>query len=288
VTPERKFACATALADAGSIRLQDADFDRQVQQLIDEAVEDGEIGNDGDIEKIIDFTKEKVLAIGSLKSPVELYVAGHSLGGAMASLCALDLRRCLGSVENSGFVVKVYTIGSPKIGNIHFANYYNQQIGEGMSYRVENLLDIGPHFPPEIPFPLSVLVPNGMRIGSFYLGNCVGVGEAHAVIGLGSQGVSVDFGGVFELLGGIPFPHSFETYIQLLEEQQQQLKQLWRPIQNVLGGLISEQLQEQTQEIRQEMAELKSEIQVGKNGKELVVDNGGYLHSEQVTEKFTV
>lgn len=284
MSPEGKFACATALADAGSIRLEDAEFDRQVQRLISEAVEDGEIGNDGDVEKIIDFVKEKVLAIESLKNSVEVYVAGHSMGGAMASLCALDLRRCLGNADNQGLGIKVYTIGSPKIGNIHFANYYNQQIGEGMSYRVENFFDIVPQTPPEIPFPLSVLVPNGLRIGSFYLGNCVGVGESHGVMGLGSQGVSVDFGGALELLGGLPFPHSFDTYIQLLEEQQKQLKEWLRPIKNILGSLIQEQLQEQTQEIKQELEDLKSAMEGEKNGKGLIGDNGGGQGAKTVME----
>lgn len=288
MTPDRKFACITALADAGSIRLEDADFDRQVQQLIDEAVKDGEIGNEGDLQKIINFLKDKVLAIEGLKRPLELYVAGHSLGGAMATFCALDLRRCLGSVEEGGLIIKVYTIGAAKVGNLPFANYYDLQIGEGMSYRVENLLDIIPQTPPEVPFPLSLLAPGGLRIGSFYLANCVGVGEVHRVIGLGSQGFSVDFGGALELFGGIPFPHSFDTYIELLEEQQQQFKQIWRPIQNSFGSLIQEQLQEQTREIKHELEELRSEIQGDRNGKGLAIKTDGGQHSKKATNKSAV
>ena len=88
----------------------------------------------------------------------------------------------------------------------------------------------------------------------------------------------MDFGGAMELLGGIPFPHSFDTYIQLLEEQQQQFKQNGRDRSKiVLGAFIQEQLQEQTKELKQELEEIENcHASRDRNGNGLAYqDNGG-------------
>jgi hypothetical protein len=68
-------------------------------------------------------------------------VCGHSLGGALATLLALDL------AANTAFSHPVvYTYGSPRTGNPLFASTFNQVVTN--SYRVENRLDIGPKLPP--------------------------------------------------------------------------------------------------------------------------------------------
>jgi len=267
-TPERKLACATAMANAGTLRLG-SEFERQVKGLIAEALMDGEIGNNDELEQIIAVEKEALLGLEAIAEPLEVYTTGHSLGGGLAPLCALALKRTL---KPSTVNLKVYSIAAPKIGNEAFAEYYHQQIGEGMSYRVENWFDPVPNLPLPVPFPLSVFASNGLRIGDLYLGDSFPVGESHQVIGLGSQGVSVDFGGALEFLGGIPFPHSFDTYIQLLKEDQQRWQEFWRPIQNILGtffkDLLKDQndeiqdiLQEKIQPLRQELEQIKQDIQ---------------------------
>ena len=248
LTPERQFACATAMADAGAIRLG-ADFEQEARGLIEQVVVDGEIGNDEELVRVLEFKKQTLLTLEAVAEPVEVYVTGHSLGGGLANLCALALRRYFGSVVGSNLVTKVYTFGGVKVGNQNFANYYDEQIGEGLSYRVENLLDIAPMIPPPPPFPLNILAPKGLRIGDFYLGNYAHVGESHTLMGLGSQNVSVSFGGALEFLGGIPFPHSYDTYIQLLKEEQQRWYQLSQPIKNVLTPFIEELLQEQLEKL---------------------------------------
>lgn len=50
-----------------------------------------------------------------------LYVAGHSMGAAMAHICALDLKFTLG-FEN----VNVYSYGSPRVGNTIFKDFFNK------------------------------------------------------------------------------------------------------------------------------------------------------------------
>lgn len=49
-----------------------------------------------------------------------LYVAGHSMGAAMAHICALDMKFTLG-FDN----INVYTYGSPRVGNDKFKGFFN-------------------------------------------------------------------------------------------------------------------------------------------------------------------
>ncbi|BAZ09587.1 lipase class 3 [Calothrix sp. NIES-4071] len=283
LSPERQLACVTAIANAGSIRLG-IDFEQQVKALIKEALVDGEIGNNEELEQILAVEQDALLELEAVTEPLEVYVTGHSLGGGLAHLCALALRR---SIKDLYLTTKVYTIAAPKVGNNSFAKYYNQQIGERMSYRVENWFDPVPNLPLPVPFPLNIFAVNGLKIGELYLGNCAPVGEAHGVIGLGSQSVSLDFGGALEFLGGIPFPHSFDTYINLLSEDQQRWQQFWRPIQDILGvfirGLLQDHgaevqayFQEETQALKRELDEIKSEIKALNNSSQIEssVDNG--------------
>lgn len=77
----------------------------------------------------------------SLYSGAKIIITGHSLGGAMAILCALDMKEIHGKVDN------VYTFGQPRIGNQNFANFYQAQVSS--TFRVINYADMVPHVPPE-------------------------------------------------------------------------------------------------------------------------------------------
>ncbi|MCP8967597.1 lipase family protein [Ectobacillus ponti] len=70
-----------------------------------------------------------------------LLVTGHSLGGALAVLHALDAR------VNTKFKDYImFNFGAPKVGDIAFRNYYNLQVAN--STRLVNLFDIVPLLPP--------------------------------------------------------------------------------------------------------------------------------------------
>lgn len=256
MTNERQFACITAMADAGQYRLGE-EFFNSCRNLIEEAVEDGQIGNNEDLVKILNFQKPTLLQLEKVDDPIDVYVTGHSLGAAMAILCAVDLRTYFAS----DMVIKVYTVGTPKAGNADFAKYYQERIGKGMSYRIHNLLDPVTAMPFPLPFPLDALVSNGIRVGNFYLGNTAHVGEEHQVAGLGSQGVSLDFGGTLSLFGGIPFPHSPDTYIQLIEEDRERWEAWARPIENIMGTFMKEILDNQTEELREELNRIQRKIE---------------------------
>ena len=245
--PSRQFLCATALANAGAIRLG-ADFEQKVTALIHAAVTDGEIGNDDDVRKILDFVKQPLLDLPPLETPLEIYVTGHSLGGTVTFLCALALRRWFGPVEKSGVAIKAYPLAGPKAGNPEFARYYTQTMGQGLTYRIENTLDVNPQFPPNVPL-VTAFAPNGLKIGNLTIGNYANGGDAHYVTGLGSQSASLSFGGIVEIPGGVPFPHSNETYLQLLEEQQLFWHEAAQPLKSVLSPLLKELQQEEVEEI---------------------------------------
>ncbi|PUZ66283.1 hypothetical protein GQ55_3G295800 [Panicum hallii var. hallii] len=72
---------------------------------------------------------------------IPIMVTGHSMGGAMASFCALDL------VVNFGLKdVTLLTFGQPRIGNAVFASNFKGHLPNAI--RVTNAHDIVPHLPP--------------------------------------------------------------------------------------------------------------------------------------------
>ncbi|XP_068653939.1 uncharacterized protein [Aristolochia californica] len=73
-----------------------------------------------------------------------VYVTGHSLGGALATLLALDL--CSSEMAKLGAIsVSMYNFGSPRVGNRRFAEVYNEKVKH--SWRVINHRDIIPTVP---------------------------------------------------------------------------------------------------------------------------------------------
>ena len=60
--------------------------------------------------------------------------AGHSLGGAMANLAAVDIAHTMEWAS-----VKVYTVGAPRAGNHAYAKMYNKLVPDTwgiINYRV--------------------------------------------------------------------------------------------------------------------------------------------------------
>jgi Lipase (class 3) len=72
-------------------------------------------------------------------------ICGHSLGGALATLLALDM------AANTTFTdPAVYTYASPRTGDSLFASTYDQVVKN--SYRVANRLDVVPALPPPLGY----------------------------------------------------------------------------------------------------------------------------------------
>lgn len=69
-----------------------------------------------------------------------IFVTGHSLGGALAKLSALELQR-------QGFnIAQVYTFGQPRVGNGAFTRLYDAALGRS-TFRVVHEEDIVPRVP---------------------------------------------------------------------------------------------------------------------------------------------
>jgi len=73
-------------------------------------------------------------------------VCGHSLGGALATLLALDV-----GLNTSCRALNAYTFASPRVGDHIFAAFYNACVP--FSYRIANRQDLVPKLPPILPLP---------------------------------------------------------------------------------------------------------------------------------------
>lgn len=72
-------------------------------------------------------------------NPKRIAVTGHSLGAALAILCAADLATLV------NLPVTVYNFGSPRVGNINFITYVQSIVHT--TYRIVNEADMVPHLP---------------------------------------------------------------------------------------------------------------------------------------------
>ena len=73
----------------------------------------------------------------SLHRDAPIFMTGHSLGGALATLGAVDVHHTYGLKE-------LYTFGEPRVGNPAFSAWYKNVI---ISHRVIHYADIVPHVP---------------------------------------------------------------------------------------------------------------------------------------------
>merc|ERR1719272_335132 len=75
----------------------------------------------------------------------KIHITGHSLGAALAVLCAAEI-----GAENRSLglnVTGVYTYGEPRVGNKAFQEFYNS--GAHVSWRLTHWKDPVPHLPLE-------------------------------------------------------------------------------------------------------------------------------------------
>jgi len=85
------------------------------------------------------FTKALIDLQSSCKG-CELFITGHSLGGAMSILAAHHIQRDLAIGTPT-----VYTFGSPRVGNAPFAQHLEERVPR--LFRLVNAADLVPHIP---------------------------------------------------------------------------------------------------------------------------------------------
>jgi triacylglycerol lipase len=105
--------------------------------------------------------------LGGLDNGVRVTVLGHSLGGAMAVLAAVDIERNMGKKN-----VDVCTFGGPRTGMLDFRNHFNREIPK--CFHVMNRQDIVPHVPS--------LIGGWIHVGSAIDVNGTGGSNAHSLV----------------------------------------------------------------------------------------------------------
>ncbi|MCG7406610.1 lipase family protein [Paenibacillus sp. ACRRX] len=84
-----------------------------------------------------------ISTISKLSPDKTLYITGHSLGGALATLCAVDI--AANTTCNSPYL---FTFGSPRVGDPAFTKAFASYVLN--TYRIANHFDVVPHAPPTI------------------------------------------------------------------------------------------------------------------------------------------
>ena len=78
-----------------------------------------------------------LLLLFFLELPCEAFVCwlhtGHSLGGALATLAAYDIRKQLQASSKQDVEVMCYSFGAPRTGNHAFATDYNRVVPDTWS-----------------------------------------------------------------------------------------------------------------------------------------------------------
>lgn len=114
-------------------------------------------------------------AAGKLGPQVNVYVTGHSKGGALAMLAALKLR-----ADKLLPVTEVDTFGAPRVGGADFATRYAAQGING--YRYENQDDVVPHVPlNQMELTILPLLERVITLSGNQPGDYVSVGKLHYI-----------------------------------------------------------------------------------------------------------
>jgi hypothetical protein len=106
-----------------------------------------------------ELTPKLLLRLESISGPCDLFITGHSQGGAAASLFALWVEHTF----PGKFQIKTYIFAPPSIGNKDFSTIVAQYIPYGV-YRVVNPLDTIPYFFVNIKALISSNTPRRIPI----------------------------------------------------------------------------------------------------------------------------
>ena len=113
----------------------------------------------GGFESIYAEMRDRIFADIAAHKPTFLFVAGHSLGGALSNLFALDVL-----VNNpSSYRFVLYTYGCPRVGTQAFADAFKEPGTQALQvfFTVQNTSDLVPDLPLAVmPNPADCARPN--------------------------------------------------------------------------------------------------------------------------------
>ena len=101
--------------------------------------------HDGFVEIYKSIRESIMETIGKQGNRRNIYIAGHSLGAAIATLCVKDIGN-----DDRNTIKGVYLYGSPRVGDAEYARDYDRNY-KGITYRIVNTSDIVTSVPPPVP-----------------------------------------------------------------------------------------------------------------------------------------
>lgn len=84
-----------------------------------------------------------ISALAKLSPDKTLFITGHSLGAALATLCAIDI-----AANTAYSSPQIFIYGSPRVGDLAFVKAFTKYVRR--SYRISNPFDAVTHTPPSI------------------------------------------------------------------------------------------------------------------------------------------
>lgn len=84
-------------------------------------------------------------ALGTQGKRRKIYIAGHSLGAAIATLSVGDIGK-----DDRNTIKAIYLYGSPRVGDAEYAREYDRNY-QGITYRIVNTSDLVTSVPPPVP-----------------------------------------------------------------------------------------------------------------------------------------
>jgi triacylglycerol lipase len=116
--------------------------------------------------------KSLITVLSQLRSnPLSLIIVGHSLGAALATLCALDPE----VAKLSNGAIQAVTFASPRVGDTDFKKAFAKNVTDCL--RIANRSDLVPNLPFEFPFPYRHVGQAAIINGGF----TPDLGEAHGL-----------------------------------------------------------------------------------------------------------
>lgn len=91
------------------------------------------------------FIKQKLKQLIPVGDNKRIWLAGHSLGGALTTIAAAYIEFVYPEPYR---IAGIYSYGSPRVGNVPFANLFSSQLAQRY-YRIVNNNDLVPHLPPQ-------------------------------------------------------------------------------------------------------------------------------------------
>ncbi|MBS3028211.1 MAG: lipase family protein [Dolichospermum sp. DET50] len=145
----------------------------------------------------------------------KIFVSGHSLGGALATLCVADI---LTKTNFKSTDLELYTFASPRTGNIEFATeFLSRKI---YSWRIFNTEDIVPYLP-LATLNLKTEAFGLQKFGEKFVANILekvfNLPESIMGSDLTFQHIGIPIAITFQL-GNIPDNHNLDKYLEILSK----------------------------------------------------------------------